>query len=265
MAEIVSASRRTDIPAFHPGRFASALDTGEATFRAPYSGNPATVSLARGDVAAFVFWTRNPVPFLPILNRIEWAGYPSVFHFTLTGLPKGLEPAVPDTGDSVRNFRVLSRLLGPDRVLWRFDPILPGEPPGALVTRFDALSASLSGLTRRCTISLAHPYRKSVRATRDIPGIWGPPDRLREGVDRIRQMGKERGISVVSCCTPALAEWGIPPAACVDGALLRRLFPGAAAVPDGARPTRPGCLCAPSRDIGEYRTCRHGCRYCYAA
>jgi hypothetical protein len=264
MAEIVSASRRTDIPAFLSGWFSSALAACEATYRAPYTGKPVTVPLGQEDVAAFVFWTRNPAPFLPVLSRLEGAGYPSIFHFTLTGLPKGLEPSVPDTADSVRSFRALSRLLGPERVQWRFDPVLPGEPPGDLVARFDALSASLSGLTRRCTLSLAHPYRKSVRATRDIPGIWGPPDRLREGVDRIRQLGEERGISVVSCCTPALAEWGIPPAACVDGALLRRLFPGAA-VPGGARPTRPGCLCAPSRDIGEYRTCRHGCRYCYAA
>ena len=263
MAEIVSASRRTDIPAFLAGWFESALAAGRATFRAPYTGKPAAVSLAREDVAAFVFWTRNPAPFLPVLSRLEDAGYPSIFYFTLTGLPGKLEPSVPDTSASLRAFRALSRLLGPDRVLWRFDPILPGECPRALVARFDALSSSLSGLTRRCTVSLAHPYRKSVRATRDVPGIWEPAERLREGVDRIRRMGEERGFSVVSCCSPGLPEWGIPPGACVDGGMLRRLFPGAG-VPDGARPTRPGCLCSPSRDIGEYRTCRHGCRYCYA-
>jgi hypothetical protein len=264
MAEIVSASRRTDIPAFLPERFASAIAAGKATFRAPYSGKTVTVPLSREDVAAFVFWTRNPAPFLPVLSRLEGAGYPSIFQFTLTGLPKGLEPAVPDTAESVRVFRALSRLLGPERVLWRFDPILPGESPGMLAARFDALSASLSGLARRCTLSLAHPYRKSVRATRDFPGIWGPEERLREGIERIRRVGEERGFAVVSCCSPRLAAWGIPPAPCVDGALLRRLFPGAG-IPCGARPTRPDCLCSPSRDIGEYRTCRHGCRYCYAA
>jgi hypothetical protein len=264
MGEILSASRRTDIPAFLAGWFGSALAAGRATFRAPYTGRPSEVSLARGDVAAFVFWTRNPVPFLPVLSRLEDAGYPSIFHFTLTGLPGELEPSVPDTSASLRALRALSRLLGPDRVLWRFDPILPGECPRALVARFDALSSALSGLTRRCTVSLAHPYRKSVRATRDTPGIWEPAERLREGVERIRRMGEERGFSVVSCCSPGLAEWGIPAAACVDGGMLRRLFPGAG-IPDGARPTRPGCLCSPSRDIGEYRTCRHGCRYCYAA
>jgi hypothetical protein len=232
-------------------------------FRAPYSGKTAAVSLARRDVAAFVFWTRNPIPFLPVLSRLEDAGYPSIFHFTLTGMPVEMEPSVPDTGESLRAFRTLSRLLGPERVLWRFDPILPGDSPRALMERFDALSASLSGLTRRCTVSLAHPYRKSVRATRDTPGIWEPAERLREGIRRIRRMGEDRGVTVVSCCSPEVVEWGVPPAACVDGNLLRRLFPGEA-MPQGDRPTRPGCLCSPSRDIGEYRTCRHGCRYCYA-
>jgi hypothetical protein len=263
MAEIVSVSRRTDIPAFLPGWFSSALDAGRATYRAPYTGKHATVSLAREDVAAFVFWTRNPAPFFPVLSRLETAGYPSIFHFTLTGLPKRLEPSVPDTAESVRSFRALSRMLGPDRVLWRFDPILPGETPRRLLARFDALSASLSGLSRRCTVSIAHPYRKSVRATRDVPVIWERRDTLAEGIDRIRRMGENRGFSVVSCSSPELTGRGVPSAACVDGALLGRLFPGTG-MPDGARPTRPGCLCSPSRDIGEYRTCRHGCRYCYA-
>lgn len=263
MAEIVSASRRTDIPAFHAAWFESALAAGRAAFRAPYSGKPASVSLARQDVAALVFWTRNPAPFLPVLSRLEGAGYPSVFHFTLNGMGGPLEPNVPGVAESVRAFRALSRLLGPERVLWRFDPILPGDSPRALLARFDALSASLAGLSRRCTVSIAHPYRKSVRATRETPGIWEAADGLREGIDRIRRMGEDRGFSVVSCCSPELAGWGVPPAACVDGGLLRRLFPGAG-IPDGVRPSRAGCLCSPSRDIGEYRTCRHGCRYCYA-
>jgi len=264
MAEIVSVSRRTDIPTFLAGWFAAALDAGRATYRAPYTGKPVTVSLAREDVAAFVFWTRNPLPFLSVLSRLEDAGTPSIFHFTLTGMPRDLEPCVPPADEAVRAFRELSGRIGPERVLWRFDPILPGEDPRALLARFDALSAALSGLSRRCTLSLAHPYRKSVRAMRALPEIWKPSSGLRETVERILRIGEERGFEVVSCCSETLLMWGIPPGACVDGERMRRLFPGAG-IPEGTTPTRPGCLCAPSRDIGEYRTCRHGCRYCYAA
>lgn len=261
---IVSASRRTDVPAFHADWLEACLSRGIAEYRNPFSGKPAAVSLARDRVAAFVFWTRNPRPFLPLLSRIERAGFRSLFHFTVTGLPREIEPSVPSFAETVAVFKTLSETVGPRRVLWRFDPLLPGEDPEALVARFDRVSKALAGLSSRCTVSLAHPYRKSVRATRHIPGIWEPSSSLRTAVERIAAMGRARGFTMLSCCAPLLAEWGIPPGACVDGYSLKSLYPGAD-IPASPSPVRPGCLCHTSRDIGSYHTCRHGCLYCYAA
>ncbi len=261
---IVSASRRTDIPALFPGEFEAARERGFAAFRHPWTGKPASVSLLRSDVAAYVFWTRNPRPFLRVLARLEREEIPSVFHVTVTGHPRALEPAAPPEDDAVSAVRELARRIGPRRVLWRFDPVLPGEAPEALLRRFDRLSARLAGASSRCTVSLAHPYRKAVRATRGMPEIWEPREGLRDAFPRIVDLGRARGLRVASCCSPRLAAWGVPAGACVDGGLLRELFPGAP-IPDGPAPTRPGCLCTASRDIGSYRTCRHGCLYCYAA
>jgi hypothetical protein len=261
---IISASRRTDIPAFHAEWLSSCLSAGGAEVRNPYSGKPAAVSLQREDVAAFVFWTRDPRPFFPVLDRLEREGYPSVFQFTLTGFPGELEPFVPPLAEAVSAFRRLSERIGPDRVLWRFDPLLPGEPVEALASRFERVSAALFGLTRRCTLSIAHPYRKSLRATRGCREIWEPTDRFRDAVNLAAAVGRSRGFDIRSCCTPLLVERGIPPAACVDGDELRKLWPGAG-IPASPSPVRPGCLCSASRDIGSYRTCRHGCVYCYAA
>ncbi|HSL92924.1 MAG TPA: DUF1848 family protein, partial [Candidatus Limnocylindrales bacterium] len=162
---IISASRRTDIPAFFPEWFSACLAAGRAEYRNPYSGRPLAVSLRKDDVAAFVFWTRNPSPFLPALERLEREGFRSLFQFTLTGFSRELEPSVPAFEEAVSAFRRLSERIGPGRVLWRFDPLFPGEPPDALVARFDRVSSSLSGLTARCTVSIAHPYRKSLRTT----------------------------------------------------------------------------------------------------
>ncbi len=262
--QVISASRRTDIPAFFPDWFGECLSRGAAAYRYPYSGRPASVSLAPDDVAAFVFWTRNPRPFLPVLARLDAAGYRSIVHVTVTGYPRALEPAAPALGDAVAAFRSLSGAVGPARVLWRFDPILPGEEPARIVARFEKVSAALEGLSGRCTVSIAHPYRKSVRAMRDVPQLWRPARGLRGAVERIAAIGRARGFRVVSCCSPAFCDWGIPGAACVDAALLSALDPTrpVSAVPS---PVRDGCLCAASRDIGAYHTCRHGCLYCYAA
>lgn len=261
---LISASRRTDIPAFFPDWFSECLSRGAATYRNPYSGRPASVSLAPDDVAAFVFWTRNPRPFFPTLARLERAGYRSLFHVTVTGYPRALEPAAPRLDEALTSFRILCGMVGPSRVLWRFDPILPGEEPGETVARFERISSALEGLSARCTLSIAHPYRKSVRATRNAPELWRPSAGLRAAVERIAATGRERGFRMVSCCSPALREWGIPGAACVDVALLSSLYPAmrTSAAPS---PVREGCLCAASRDIGTYGTCRHGCLYCYAA
>jgi hypothetical protein len=261
---IISASRRTDIPAFFPEWFASCVSAGRAEYRNPYSGKPAAVSLRKEDVAAFVFWTRNPSPFLPALDRLEREGFRSLFQFTLTGFPPELEPSVPAFEEAVSAFRRLSETIGPGRVLWRFDPLFPGEPPDALVARFDRVSSSLSGLTTRCTVSIAHPYRKSLRTTRNLREIWEPSDRFREAVLSAAAIGRARGFDLRSCCAPPLVEWGIPPAGCVDGDWIKNLWPDAE-IPVSPSPVRPGCLCSASRDIGSYRTCRHGCVYCYAA
>lgn len=261
---IVSASRRTDVPAFHSEWFSACLSRGIAEYRNPYSGKPAAVSLSRDRVAAFVFWTRDPRPFLPVLSRIEREGYRSVFHFTITGLPREIEPFVPPFAETVTAFRRLADTLGPRRVLWRFDPLLPGEGAEALVARFDRVSEALAGLSPRCTVSIAHPYRKSLRATRHLPGIWEASGELRSAVERIAALGRGRGFEMLSCCTPLFTGWGIPPGACVDSGYLKDLYPGAD-IPSSPSPVRPGCLCRSSRDIGSYHTCRHGCLYCYAA
>ncbi len=260
---LISASRRTDIPAFFPDWFSACLSRGAAAYRNPYSGQEARVSLAPADVAAFVFWTRNPLPFLPVLSRLERDGYRSIFHVTVTGYPAALEPGAPPLPEAVAAFRSLSAAVGPARVLWRFDPILPGEDPAAIVARFGKVSAALEGLSARCTLSVAHPYRKSLRAMKGFAELWRPSEGLRGAVERIAAIGRARGFRVVSCCSPGLPDWGIPAAACVDAELLASLYPGIPAAP--ASPVREGCRCAASRDIGTYRTCRHGCLYCYAA
>ena len=83
----------------------------------------------------------------------------------------------------------------------------------------------------------------------------------------VRQMALiafKTGLELNACCSPFdFSDLSVQSAACIDADRLKKIT---GRVISHARDTgqRPGCHCARSVDIGTYRTCRHGCRYCYA-
>ena len=124
---IVSVSRRTDIPAFYPDWFFRRLEEKYVYVRNPM--NPRQVSelrLDRDSVDCFVFWTKNPGPMMDRLSALDEMGYPYYFQFTLTAYGTDLEPGVADKDEMIKIFRRLSRRIGPERVVWRYDPVLLG-------------------------------------------------------------------------------------------------------------------------------------------
>jgi hypothetical protein len=89
---IVSASYRTDIPAFYTPWLLARLAAGFCRVASPYGGTAYAVPLRPGAVAGFVFWTRNLGPLLPHLAGIA-ALAPAAVQFTLTGLIGRRRPA----------------------------------------------------------------------------------------------------------------------------------------------------------------------------
>ncbi len=269
---IVSASRRTDIPAFFGPWFADRVREGFC--RVPNPFNPrqvSRISLRPEDVDAVVFWTRHPRSLTPRLSVLDRREIPYFFLFTLLDYPDFLEPGSPPLPDRLAAFHALSERLGPDRVIWRYDPVVLGNwtDPDFHRETFARLARSLAGRTRRCVISLMDGYAKVRRrlAPLERKGFvlenWNP---ARHGplMADLARIGAEHGIRLQSCAEAVdLAPFGIPPGACVDGAFLERRF----GVPNPGRKDpgqRSRCRCAPSRDIGMYDTCGFGCRYCYA-
>jgi len=122
---IISASRRTDIPAYYSEWFFNRLRAGYCEAQNPF--NPSQVSriaLTREDVDAIVFWSKNPAPMVPRLRELDDTGYRYYFHFTLNDYPKELEAHLPPLEERVETFIGLSRLLGARRVVWRYDPVI---------------------------------------------------------------------------------------------------------------------------------------------
>jgi hypothetical protein len=266
---IVSASYRTDIPAFYADWFVARLRAGFCTVANPYGGGAHRVSLAPGEVDGFVFWTRNLRPLLPHLDEIRRVA-PFTVQFTLTGYPRSLESSVVAAEEGVAQLQELRRRFGPRAAVWRYDPIVFASAldAEAHAAAFARLAASLAGTADEVVLSVMHPYQKTRRnldrAARTHGFAWHdpPPDEKQALLARLAGIAAEHRIAATLCSQPALLVPGLGEARCID---VERLS-DVAQCPISARESgnRPGCRCALSRDIGAYDTCPHGCVYCYA-
>ena len=249
---VVSASYRTDIPAFYGDWFARRLAAGHALVRNPWSGSAYRVDLAPEAVAGYVFWTRNPTPFIPVLERLD---RPFAVQFTITGYGRRLEPSVPSPERAVEAAHRLAQRYGPRCVVWRYDPIL--SPTHDHVEAAGRLAESLRGASDECVVSFASFYRKTQRNLSAAGFVWEEPepDRRLRLIEALADAVSPLRLTV--CAQPELTVGAAEPARCIDPARL-----GLGPLPE--KGNRPGCACAASRDIGAYDTCPHGCLYCYA-
>ena len=121
--EIIAASRATDIPAFYAPWFVNRLRAGYARWINPFNGRPQFVSFANTRVV--VFWSKNPRPLLPLLPEVEARGLAWYLEFTLNDYEaEGWEPNLPPLAQRIDIFRRFADAAGPERVVWRFDPLM---------------------------------------------------------------------------------------------------------------------------------------------
>jgi|AGTN01.2.fsa_nt_gi Domain of unknown function (DUF1848). len=271
---IVSASYRTDIPAFYGTWFENRFRAGFAKVANPYGRQVSKVPLRAG-VDGFVFWTRNARPFAGALDGVRRAGIPFLVSYTVTAYPRALESSVIDADHAVADIRALAERFGPRAVVWRYDPIVFSDLTSAGFHRanFARLAEGLAGAVDEAVISFAAIYRKTARnmdaAARAHGFAWGdaPDAEKRALAGELAALAAHFGMRLSVCSQERYTVSGTSPAFCVDA---RRLEDVAAhwglrrAIAAKVKGNRPGCLCHESRDIGEYDTCPHGCAYCYA-
>ena len=239
---VVSASRATDIPAFYAEWFFRRLERGYCVWANPFSGRPVYVSFGRCRVV--VFWTKNPVPVLPYLHRLDERGIRYYFQFTLNDYEaEGFEPCVPPLAERVGAFRRLAAMVGSGRVVWRFDPLVvaPGLSPRDLLGKVWRVGNRLEGCTERLVFSFADvaAYRKVQANLVDYAGVFSKATvasaepsaaqqlELADGLARLRDAWAARGwrLSLATCAEGiALSAYGIGHSRCIDGELMERLF-----------------------------------------
>jgi len=280
---IISASRRTDIPAFHATWFTQQIRAGYCLVPNPFNPSQITqVSLTPPDVDVIVFWTRHPRPLFPYLDELNQRGYSYYFQYTLLNNPRQIDPKTPAVEAAINTFCQLAEQIGPERVIWRYDPIVFSNLTSLDFHRetFASLARRLQGHTQRVVISLMDPYRKLTRrlarlaqqgltihtidnqALQHAPSPW-----LGEFGDLMHslvQTASANGMQISSCAeTVDLRPYGILPGKCIDDELIKSVF-GITVPPQKDASQRAACGCVASKDIGAYNTCLFGCTYCYA-
>lgn len=145
---IVSASRSTDIPAFYADWFFHRLEKGYSAWTNPFNGVKSYVSYA--NTRFIVFWSKNPRPLWDFLHILEKRNIKCYIQYTLNdyeGLAKGVKPL----DYRIETFIMLSKRLGQDSVIWRFDPMILTDTISidVLLRKVQNIGDQLKGYTKK--------------------------------------------------------------------------------------------------------------------
>lgn len=291
---IVSASRSTDIPAFYADWFVARWKKGYVKWFNQFNGVHLYVSFKK--TRAVVFWTKDPQPIMQHLDFLNESVKNFYFQFTLNDYEKEeFEKYVPSLAQRIKTFKELSNMVGKDRVIWRFDPLLltTSLDVNELLMRVEAIGDELRAYTSKMVFSFADiSIYKKVQNNLRIQGInyvEFTPDSMSAFAQRLSVLNRKWGFELATCAEKVdLSAFGISHNRCIDDDLMIKLFSN-----DGElmkflgvkhhEPTLFGdscefvktkkmkdkgqrelCGCIMSKDIGQYNTCPHGCVYCYA-
>lgn len=263
---IISASRRTDIPTYYSEWFMNRIHEGFVCVRNPMNIHQISqISLTPDVVDGIVFWTKNPIPMLPRLDELN--DYMYYFQFTLNAYGKDIEANVPNKNDVIiPAFRELSKKIGAERVIWRYDPILLTSKYTIdyHVKYFEEIAKRLSGYTHKCVISFLDLYRNTKANMKGLDLLPLEENEMYELAMRLVDIAHKYHLIVESCAERInLEQFGIAHGHCIDCNLFERLLGQKLDLSKDPN-QREECGCMSSIDIGMYNTCKNGCIYCYA-
>ena len=258
---ILNISGRTDIVAFYSEWLINRLEEGFIDVRNPF--NPNMVSrVMLEDVDLLFFCTKNPIPIIDKISRIKKKVY---FHITLTGYKKDIEPGLPPKKDIISAIIKLSKLIGKENIVIRYDPILVNNKYTIdyHIKAFTKICELLDGYIEKILISFIDDY-KNVRKNYNILQYR---KLLEEDYKKIgtsfSNIAKNHIINIHTCAEDRnLTEYGFIKNECMSKELALKLT-GKKYKKWKARKNVP-CQCVEMVDIGVYNSCKHFCKYCYA-
>ncbi len=240
---IISASRSTDIPAFFARWFINRLAKGYCVWYNPFNQQPMYISFENTKVV--VFWTKNPEPLIKYLPELDARGIHYYFQYTLNDYEKeGFEPNVASLEQRIETFKKISDLIGKEKVIWRFDPLILSDQltPRKLLQKIFHIGNRIKGYTDKLVFSFVdvRAYRKvqnnmvketSLYSKENVTSAE-PDGALREelvsGLSKLREHWKSEGweIELATCGEEVdLEKYNISHNRCIDGELMERIFP----------------------------------------
>lgn len=263
---IISASRRTDIPACHSEWFFNRIKEGYVLVRNPMNYHQVSrIPLTPDVVDGIVFWSKNPAPMISKLHLLN--DYSYYFQFTLTPYGPGIEKNLPSKAEVlIPVFKNLSDTIGPGRMVWRYDPVLLNDAwtVGRHIEQFGRMAHQLRGYTKQAVISFIDIYQNTQRNNRELSLHPMTDHDMKSIAKGFAEIAKEYHLAVTTCSeTIDLEEFGIHHGSCIDKNLLEKIS-GCSLNLAKDKNQRSQCGCASSIDIGTYNACSNGCGYCYA-
>jgi hypothetical protein len=272
LQKIISVSRRTDIPAFYGDWFLNKVSQGIAGYFNPFNKKPCFVSLKQEDVLCFVFWSKNFIPFMKHLKKLNELGYKFYFNYTINNYPDFFEKPKAKIEKLIDNIKKLSDDYSPFSINWRYDPIIISNKTDFdfHVDNFAFLASMLKGYVNRCYFSYVSLYNKVLNNFNKLKlkGIIVEDISIKTKIDfikKIQNIANNFNITLYSCCNDFLVNENIKKAHCIDIDIIKNNFYTNKDLPDyKINPTRDQCGCTESIDIGVYDSCDNQCIYCYA-
>jgi len=268
---IISASRRTDIPAFYAKWFLNRLKAGFVYVRNPMNYHQiSSVKLSPENVDCIVFWTKDPQQLMKYLDEIDSMGYKYYFQFTITPYDKDVEKNVRDKKEIVQTFKNLSEIMGKEKVILRYDPIFitnqeTGYTAGFHKDAFLKYVDELNAYTDRVVISFLDGYRKVAKNTLGLGIKEMNEEDMNEIANTFSEITKMYNLELETCAEKIdLAKYGISHTSCIDGNLIEKIIGYKIINKDNRDDNRENCGCMKCIDIGQYDSCIHNCLYCYA-
>ena len=258
---ILFASGRTDIPAFYSNWFINRVKAGFVDVRNPFNQNLIS-RINFSDVDLIMFCSKNP---LPMIDKLKMLKVPVLFHVTITPYSKDVEPNIPDKRLIIEGVKKLSLVLGIDNVVLRYDPIFLSDKYNVdyHIRAFDKLCKNLNGYVNKVIVSFMDEY-KNVRSNKNILKYraFTREDYKKIG-EAFSKIAMDNGMSVQTCFEDNdLTQYGFVKGECLSHELAY-ILTGKKFKSSNVRKEKK-CECVQMVDIGDYNSCMHMCKYCYA-